>query len=209
MNDTREKILQEALLLFSKQGYAGVSMSCIAGQLQITKAALYRHYKSKRDIFDAILKRMEEYDRRRAHDDAVPEVSCDEDPQAYANISPENICRFSLGQYRYWTADPFAAAFRKMVTLEQYHDEEMALLYENYLQTGPLEYMEDIFRSFLSSDKQGKGLERLMALEFYGPMLFLIQAADHRISAEEGERLLEEHFRRFFSIYFPEVKFHV
>ena len=86
MNDTREKILQEALLLFSKQGYAGVSMSCIAGQLQITKAALYRHYKSKRDIFDAIIKRMEEYDRRRAHDDAVPEVSCDEDPQAYVNI---------------------------------------------------------------------------------------------------------------------------
>lgn len=209
MYDTKEKILQESLLLFSRQGYAAVSMSRIAGQLQITKPALYRHYKSKRAIFDAIIERMEVYDQCRAYNADMPDVSYDENPDAYVGVSPESICCFSLGQYRYWTKDSFAASFRKMVTLEQYHDEEMALLYDQYLKTGPLGYMEDIFRGYLSSTRSVNGLEKLMALEFYSPMLFLIQATDCYFPVEEGETLLKEHFCHFFTSYFPEVKFHV
>ena len=37
---TKERILEEALNLFSQNGYAGTSMSDIAGALGITKAAL-------------------------------------------------------------------------------------------------------------------------------------------------------------------------
>nr|WP_279220489.1 TetR family transcriptional regulator [Clostridium sp. AF34-10BH] len=31
----------------------------MAGELDMTKGALYRHYKGKRDIFDCIVERME------------------------------------------------------------------------------------------------------------------------------------------------------
>ena len=57
--DTKEKILQTALRLFAEHGFEGVSMRDIASEIGITKAALYRHYESKRAIFDAIVKRME------------------------------------------------------------------------------------------------------------------------------------------------------
>ena len=52
--NTKEKILVTALRLFAVYGYEAVSVSRIAGELGITKGALYKHYKNKRDIFNSI-----------------------------------------------------------------------------------------------------------------------------------------------------------
>ena len=45
--NTKERILETALELFAQSGYLGTSMSDIAGELKITKGALYKHYTSK------------------------------------------------------------------------------------------------------------------------------------------------------------------
>ena len=50
MGDTKEAILTTALQLFAGNGYEAVSVSEIAGALGMTKGALYKHYKNKRDI---------------------------------------------------------------------------------------------------------------------------------------------------------------
>ena len=55
MIDTKEKILMTSLHLFARDGYEAVSVSMIAKELGITKGALYKHYKNKRDIFDSIV----------------------------------------------------------------------------------------------------------------------------------------------------------
>lgn len=62
MADTKERILTIALQLFSREGYEAVSMRMIADALGITKGALYKHYESKRDIFDHIVARMRQAD---------------------------------------------------------------------------------------------------------------------------------------------------
>ena len=43
---TKEDILIVALHLFARDGYEAVSVSQIAGELGMTKGALYRHYES-------------------------------------------------------------------------------------------------------------------------------------------------------------------
>ena len=62
MSDTKKSILLSALGLFARDGYEAVPVSAIAGELGITKGALYKHYKNKRDIFDSIVSRMERHD---------------------------------------------------------------------------------------------------------------------------------------------------
>ena len=52
---TRARIQQVALELFTEQGYDKTSLREIAERLGVTKAALYYHFKSKEDIFRAIL----------------------------------------------------------------------------------------------------------------------------------------------------------
>lgn len=68
MADTKERILTIALQLFSREGYEAVSMRMIADALGITKGALYKHYESKRDIFDHIVARMRQADAQRAQE---------------------------------------------------------------------------------------------------------------------------------------------
>lgn len=48
--DTREKLLQVALELFTRQGYEKTSLRDIAERLGITKAALYYYFERKEDI---------------------------------------------------------------------------------------------------------------------------------------------------------------
>lgn len=59
---TIEKILEIAYTIFAEQGYEKASMSNIANEVGISKAALYHHFKSKEEIFetlyDYILKEM-------------------------------------------------------------------------------------------------------------------------------------------------------
>jgi AcrR family transcriptional regulator len=54
---TKEKILESAKKLFSDYGYSSVSMSEIAKEVKITKAALYYHFKSKKEIYLEVIQK--------------------------------------------------------------------------------------------------------------------------------------------------------
>ena len=72
MGNRKEEILIVALHLFARDGYEAVSVSQIAGELGMTKGALYRHYKSKKDIFNCIVERMKQQDSEQASDHHTP-----------------------------------------------------------------------------------------------------------------------------------------
>ncbi|MGW9346944.1 TetR/AcrR family transcriptional regulator [Nocardiopsis flavescens] len=52
--DTRAEIQEAALDLFGRQGYEKTSLREIAERLDITKAALYYHFRSKEDLLRAL-----------------------------------------------------------------------------------------------------------------------------------------------------------
>lgn len=54
--DTKQRILDKALELFSTQGYDSVSVGEIAKAVGIKAPSLYNHFPSKQAIFDAIMK---------------------------------------------------------------------------------------------------------------------------------------------------------
>jgi AcrR family transcriptional regulator len=61
--DTRDRILDIALDLFTEQGYDGTSLREIADKLGVTKAALYYHFSSKEEILLALHMRLHEFGR--------------------------------------------------------------------------------------------------------------------------------------------------
>ncbi len=191
--ETKAKIPEVALKLFSQNGYLGTSMNDIAAQLGITKPALYKHYASKREILKSIVKRMSDMDYERAEEYDMPETEPDGFADAYMKTPIEKIRAYSIAQFRHWTEEPFPAQFRKMITLEQYRDAEMAKLYQNYLATGPTEYMAAIFRKMTDSD----GAAMQSALDFYGPMYLLYSVYDGADDKAAVIKLLEEHIDRF------------
>ncbi|MFR1189892.1 TetR/AcrR family transcriptional regulator [Dysosmobacter sp.] len=191
--DTKTRILETALELFAQRGYLGTSMSDIAKQLGITKAALYKHYASKQEILERIVERMNALDLERAKAYEMPETEPDNFAEAYRNTPVEKIRAYSAAQFRHWTEEPFSSCFRKMLTLEQYRDPEMARLYQTYLADGPVEYMAAVFRGMTESDETAKQL----ALEFYGPMYLLYGVYDGAEDKRQITSMLDTHIDRF------------
>ena len=172
MGNRKEEILIVALHLFARDGYEAVSVSQIAGELDMTKGALYRHYKSKRDIFDCIVQRMEQQDSEQARQNEVPEESIEKVPEEYQNVSVEDFVGYSKSMFEYWTEDDFASSFRKILTLEQFRNEEMQNLYQQYLVFGPAEYVKDLFKNMKIENPEET------AVKFYANMFFYYSVYD-------------------------------
>ena len=149
----------------------------------MTKGALYRHYKSKRDIFDSIVKRMEQQDSEQARENEVPEESIEKTPEEYQNVSFDDFVEYSKSMFEYWTEDDFASSFRKMLTIEQFRSEEMQNLYQQYLVAGPASYVKDLFESIGIANAKDK------AARFYAVMYFYYSMYD---GAEDKQNVKDE-----------------
>ncbi len=197
MSDTKERILNAALRLFARDGFEAVSVSAISEALGMTKGALYKHYKSKRDIFDSIVEKMYRLDAERANEFGVPENSFENDAAAYENTSADSLSAFALAQLEFWTEDGFASDFRRMLTLEQYRDAEMAKLYRSCIVEGPIEYTENIFRKMTERGEMKESDPHLLAAEFYAPLYLLISLSDLSEDKAGIEALLKRHIEKF------------
>lgn len=197
MRDTKERIIRTALELFSLEGYEAVSVRDIAGRLDISQSALYKHFASKRDIFDSIVERMKLNDRERSRAFEMPEELFSQAPQAYRAAALEKVKRFSIAQFLYWTQDEFAARFRRLITIEQYRSREMSELFHQYLGGGVVVYMEDIFREMGGMVGEHREDARRLALEFYSPIYMLMCCCDLPEYKNSAAEMAQEHIERF------------
>ena len=197
MADTKENILHTALRLFARDGYEAASVSDIAGELGITKGALYKHYKNKQDIFNSIVERMYQIDAERAKKFEVPEETFDRSPEAYRNTDMDKITAFIEAQFHFLTEDEFARNFRKMLILEQYRNPEIAELYQKCLVSGPVSYIEDLFREMMERGIWDKSDPKQLALEFYAPFYLLLSISDALPENIEPAKLLTVHIESF------------
>lgn len=195
--NTKEAILLESLRLFSCSGYEAVSVRDIAKQLGITQGALYKHYSSKQDIFDSIVNRMRDNDFERAQMYKMPEGSFWEMAEAYGNTPMEQIKQFTEAQFHYWTEDEFASGFRKMLTIEQYCNPQMTVLYQQYLASGVVGYVEDLFREMPQQRSWKWDNPKQLALEFYAPIYMLMNLYDGTENKEEAISQVRNHIDHF------------
>ena len=193
MCTTKEKILLTSLKLFAQDGYEAVSISKISGELGMAKSALYKHYKNKRDIFDSIINRMDELDYERAREYNMPDGNMDEIIKGYREISIDKIRIYTEAQFKHWTEKEFPSLFRRMLTLEQYRNQEMADLYQKYLVSGPIDYMTYLFAGITGKKEEAKQL----AIEFYGPIFLMYSLYDNKRKEDDLAEMLKKHVDRF------------
>ena len=193
MCTTKEKILLTSLKLFAQDGYEAVSISKISGELGMAKSALYKHYKNKRDIFDSIINRMDELDYERAREYNMPDGNMDEIIKGYREISIDKIRIYTEAQFKHWTEEEFSSLFRRMLTLEQYRNQEMADLYQKYLVSGPIDYMTHLFAGIIEKKEEAKQL----AIEFYGPIFLMYSLYDNKREGDDLAEMLKNHVERF------------
>ena len=199
---TKKRILDEALTLFSQKGYAKVYVAQIAEAVGIKAPSLYKHYKSKQDIFNAILDEMKSsYDRQAALLN-MDGSDAGADAAVFSEVSEDELVKMGLGLFMYFLHDEYAQKFRKMLTVEQFSNPELAELFTKQYAEYPLSYQSAMFATLSSKGILKDCDPKVTALQFYAPMYMLLTMCDREPEREaELTALLEQHIRQFSIIY--------
>lgn len=200
--NTKSRILDAALSLFAEKGYHSVSVAEIADAVGIKAPSLYKHYKSKRDIFDAILLEMQTRYEIQASNLNMNGSNAADDAGIYSSVSEDNLIQMGIGLFTYFLHDDYVCRFRKMLTIEQFHDAELAALYTKQYTDDPLLYQSQILSMLNACGLFRPANTDVMALHFYAPLYLLLTLCDRAPEREpEALLLLEQHIRQFNQIY--------
>ena len=201
MKTTRDEILNVSLRLFSERGFDAVSTSMIAGELGITKGALYRHFANKQEIFDSIIKKMFELDEERANENRVAPTVPKKDDEAYGKTEFEDFCSYAVNQFHFWTENEFAKNFRKMITIEQFRNEKMTKLFQDVIGYGPIKYSADILAEMMETGKLNDEAAKMgpmnLAIMLFAPLQLMIQLSDGGADKNELRKQLKEVIKDF------------
>lgn len=202
---TKQKILNEALTLFSERGYNAVYVGDIAAAVGIKAPSLYKHYKSKKDIFKAILTEMESNYNKQTAGLNMNGNDAGEDASIFATVSEDTLVQMGIELFQFFLHDDYASKFRKMLTIEQFHDNDLSRLYSKQYVDDPLSYQTSIFTLISISGVFKNVKPNIMALHFYAPIYMLLTVCDRQPEREkEALQLIEEHIRQFNFIYAKE-----
>ena len=199
---TKQRILSEALTLFSVRGYGPVTVAEIAKAVGIKAPSLYKHYKSKRDIFNAILDEMQASYDRQAASMQMDGRNAEKDQLLYRGCSEDEIVALAVRLFLYFLHDDNERKFRKMLTIEQFNNKELAAVYTKQYMEFPLAYQSAVFGLMVSAGVTIPENAQIMALQYYAPVYLYIRLCDcHPEREADAIQVLEQHFRQFIRLY--------
>ncbi len=200
--DTKQRILDEALTLFSEKGYANVFVADIAEKVGIKAPSLYKHYKNKQAIFDAIIEEMNRRFLVEAGNLQINGADASADAEIYKHISEEQLITLGNNLFLYFLHDDYTRRFRKMLTIEQFHDKKLATAYMKQYVDDPLSYQEILLGLMVSAGVLQTENVEIMTLHFYAPIYMLLTICDREPEREkEALKKLEAHIRQFNRLY--------
>ena len=201
MATTRDRILEVALRLFARNGYEAVSTSAIAGELGMAKSALYKHFPDKRAIFDSLVDTMLERHREVGEASGLAAGAIQDAARAYAAVTPAFMADLGEALFCYWTQDQDAVAFRHMLAIERFRDERIARVYDDLFVGGKLRYHEELFAAMAKAGALASGDVVQMALDFWAPIVFLMEAVDGGMDPDDAVAAVRMHVIAFSNRY--------
>ena len=198
---TKQEILDAALELFSVQGYEATSISQLAEAVGIRKASLYSHFENKQAILDALIQTtMEEYEKHSIF------ANADWDDPAFTKnkeaMTPEIAVELLRGQVRYILHDPQISRARKMLTIEQFRNSQMAALQTKQNYADVMQYCTGLVRFLIRQGRLVDADPAIMAAQLCLPISMWINLCDREPERENDVmQLIERHIRQFFEIY--------
>lgn len=201
--NTKERIVEEALTLFSKKGYQGTSVKEIATAVGIKDSSLYKHYKSKQEIFDTIVHTMEQKIETMSKQLGIPdETHFNDSISYYGTLNEQELILLSKHVFLFYLKDPFLARFRRTAIIEQYTQDMIYKVYYNLFFEESIQYLTKLFQAMIDYNYFQKIDPHLIAMNFFAPIFFLLQKYD-QAPAQESEALhaLERQIAEFYRIY--------
>ena len=197
--DTKQKIIEKALELFSERGYDSVSVGEIAQAVGIKAPSLYNHYPSKQAIFEAIVASTAERYQRDTDKIQIHVEDDRRDASAFVHIAEEALFQKVQQIFEYSLHDDVIRRFRKMMTIEQFRSPELGAMYSQRYVDRVVQYHAGIFRELIQAGEIREEDPQTLAMLYVAPVITLIAICD-RQPEREGECL--EKLRKHVGVFF-------
>lgn len=190
---TKERILAESLTLFAANGYDGTSVEEIAKNVGIKAPSLYKHYKGKEDILNALIdsaeSRYEEFFGSERHIGKIPE-------------NEEEFIQVTMEKIRFTMRDPMIRKIRIFLVQEQFRSERLAEITTRHQLYGIQQMYTKILDGMMKEGLVIRDDPEMLAIELTSPAALLVSQADRQPKIEEEIlQKFEKHLRHFCSIY--------
>ena len=190
---TKDKILDEALTLFSENGYDGTSVEQIAEKVGIKAPSLYKHFKGKEDILNAIIVNAEaHYEESFGSEKQIGRL-----PE-----SKEQFVCATMEKISFTIHDPMIRKIRKFLVQEQFRSERLAAITTRHQLDGLQGMYTKIVRAMMKKGLFKEDDPALLAIEITAPVVLWIAKADRQPQYEqEIMESIEKHIRHFCDVY--------
>lgn len=192
-NTTKDRILDEALVMFANNGYKGTNLRDLAAQAGLSKSALYKHYENKEDIWNALLDKVEAYyNSRFGSPDNLPEVpkSCD------------GLLKLTMGMINFTVHDEIIILTRKLLLTEQFHDERARKFATEHFYSGLKRIFATLFEQMINNGILKKDDPEMLAFAYTAPISALVHLCDREPESErEVMAEIEAFAKHFIKIY--------
>ena len=188
-NDTKERILEAALEMFSQKGYAGTNIRELSASLGLVKSGVYKHYESKEAIWNALLDEMiAYYGEHFGSSEHLPPVP----------DSPEGLVTMTMQMVNFTVHDERIIMTRKVLTLEQFRDGRARELATKHFLTGLTEIFTHIFAGMMDKGSLRRDDPAMLAFAYTTPISALIHLCDREPDKKEEALAKVEAFSRHF-----------
>ncbi|GJQ60686.1 MAG: nucleoid occlusion factor SlmA [Candidatus Scalindua sp.] len=185
----RQEIINIIRIIISSKGIKGVTISEIATQMGITKGAIYRHFKSKRDILNLLIDDIEE-----TLIEVIEKSSMDNDP--IQNLKNILFNQLTLAKNRNKTS--LVVILGAMQFSDPVIRKKISQLLDRYLFR-----IEEIFSQAIRSGMAKSGIDpKTYAIAFFG----LIQSSITMWSYKKFDFAPEELHSQIWSIYHQGIR---
>ena len=186
---TKDRILDEALIMFAEHGYRGANLRDLAARLELSKSALYKHYESKEAIWNALLDKMEAYYAARFGSmDNLPPT-----PDSW-----EAFAQMAMGMLRFTVHDPQIILTRKLLITEQFHDQRVCRLATKHFLEGTANIYSKIFEGMMARGLLNTDDVTMLAFSFTAPISALVHLCDREPNRhDEAFQRMEAFIRHF------------
>ena len=117
MEDTKQRILEKSLELFSTKGYDSVSVGEIAKAVGIKAPSLYNHFPSKQAIFDAIMESTAAQYEADTNQINIHVQNAAQDIPVFTEITADALFEKVRQIFEYSLHNETISRFRRMMTI--------------------------------------------------------------------------------------------
>lgn len=156
---TKDKIFDTALDLFSKKGHDSVSVRTIASEVGIKESSIYNHYSSKKDILMSILNYFEEYFKGNPLDDENIRKLLEENPEEFYHQGSE--------MFKQQIFEEKILKIMKLIFVQMYQIDEVKEFFLREILGGSTDFWSDVFEILIQKNVIGSDCNPNKLAEMY------------------------------------------